>query len=114
MKLNIFRWRMELFTKFEHMRKSNEQTIKEVIGELFNNNHMKGKLAEVDVINNWEKIAGAIIARHTEKIYFYKRKLFLHISSPPLRTELNYTRSKIIEIVNAYAGQELIDEVVIR
>lgn len=96
------------------MRKTNEQSIKEVISELFESNHMKGKLAEVDVINNWEQLVGPLIAKQTEKMYFFKGKLFLHISSPPLRTELNYTRSKIVEVVNAYAKQELIEDVVVR
>jgi hypothetical protein len=96
------------------MRRSNEQSIKEVISELFESNHMKGKLAEVDVINNWEKIVGPMIAKQTEKIYFYKGKLFIHITSPPLRHELNYTRSKIVEVVNQFVGQEIIEDVVVR
>lgn len=96
------------------MRKTNEQSIKEVISELFEANHMKGKLAEVNVINNWEQLVGPLIAKQTEKIYFYKGKLVLQITSPALRTELNYTRQKLVEIVNNYANQSLIDDVVVR
>lgn len=95
-------------------RKSNEQSIKEVINEIIENNHMKGKLKEINIINSWEKLVGKMIAKQTSKIYFHKGKLFLHIDSPPLRNELLYTRSKIVEIVNKEAGEELIDDVVIR
>jgi hypothetical protein len=95
-------------------RKSNEQSIQEVISDFLDGNHMKGKLKEIDIINNWEKLVGALIAKNTSKIFFHKGKLFLHIDSAPLRTELNYTRSRIVELVNKEAGTELIDDVVIR
>jgi hypothetical protein len=95
-------------------RKSNEQTLKEVINDFLESNHMKGKLKEINIINNWEKLVGVLIAKNTTKIYFHKGKLHLHIESPPLRQELTYTRSKIVELVNREAGEELIDDVVIR
>lgn len=95
-------------------RKSNEQSIKDVINDLLESNHMKGKLTEINIINNWEKLVGNLIAKNTSKIYFNKGKLYLHIDSAPLRNELNYSRSKIVELVNKEAGVELIDEVVVR
>lgn len=96
------------------MRRSNEQTLKEVISEVLQQNHMKHKLAEVDVINKWEEIVGTLIARQTEKIYISKGKLFLHITSPALRNELNYSRSKIVQVVNEFAKEELIKDIVVR
>lgn len=95
-------------------RQSNEQSIKDVISELFAVNHMDTKLKEVQLVNNWEKLVGNLIARNTEKIYISHGKLFLHISSAPLRTELAYSKTKLIEVVNAEAGVKLIDDVVIR
>jgi hypothetical protein len=98
----------------KNIRKSNEQTLKEVISDLFETNRMNGKLKEISIINNWEKLVGALIAKNTTKIYFHQGKLFLHIESPPLRTELAYSKSKLIEVVNREAGEELIDDVVVR
>jgi hypothetical protein len=95
-------------------RSTNEQSIKDVISELFSGNHMGGKLKEINIINNWEKLVGNLIAKNTNKIYIYKGKLFLHIDSAPLRTELAYSKAKIIELVNKEAGEELIDDVVVR
>lgn len=95
-------------------RRSNEQTLQEVISELFETNHMSGKLKEINIINNWERLVGALIAKNTTKIYIHKGKLFLHIESPPLRTELAYSKSKIIDLINKEAGEELIDDVVVR
>jgi len=95
-------------------RKSNEQSIKDVISDFVKSNHMKNKLIEINIINNWEKIVGVLIAKNTTKIYFFKKKLFIHIESAPLRNELNYSRAKIMELINKEAGEELIDEVVVR
>jgi predicted nucleic acid-binding Zn ribbon protein len=95
-------------------RNTNEQSIKDVISELFDSNHMGGKLKEINLVNNWEKIVGKLIAKNTQKIYIHQGKLFLHIESAPLRTELTYSKSKIIDLVNKEAGEELIDDVIIR
>jgi Dna[CI] antecedent, DciA len=95
-------------------RKSNEQSIKDVISDFVQSNHMKNKLIEINIINNWEKIVGVLIAKNTTKIYFFKKKLFIHIESAPLRNELNYSREKIMELINKEAGEKLIDEVVVR
>jgi 23S rRNA C2498 (ribose-2'-O)-methylase RlmM len=95
-------------------RNSNEQSIKQVIGELFERNHMKGKLLEINIINNWEKLMGSMIAKNTTKIFFNKGKLNLFIESAPLRNELHLSRARIVEIVNKEAGEQLIEDVVVR
>lgn len=95
-------------------RKSNEQSIQEVIKELMDAKPMKSKLTEINIVNNWEKLVGTLIAKNTQKIYLSKGKLFLHIESPPLRNELTYSRSKIVELVNQFAGEDIIDDVIIR
>jgi predicted nucleic acid-binding Zn ribbon protein len=95
-------------------RNTNEQSIKDVISELFASNKMDTKLKEIKIINSWEKLVGNLIAKNTEKIYFSGGKLFLQVTSAPLRTELTYSKRKLIEVVNTEAGEKLIDDVVIR
>ena len=96
------------------MRNSNEQTLKQVINEVIEENHLGARLAEVKVIGNWEELVGRHIAKQTSKIYFMKGRLVLHIDSAPLRHELHYTRAKIVKIVNDFAGEELIEDVMLR
>lgn len=95
-------------------RKNHDQTLKEAIGDFLKSEHMDTKLAEVNVINNWENITGKLIASQTEKIFFSEGKLFIQITSAPLRQELNYQRFKLVELVNDFAKCELIKEVVVR
>lgn len=96
------------------MRQSNEHTIKEVIDDFLESQKLKSKLSEINIINKWEELMGPMIAKKTTKIYFYQGKLFLHIESAPLRHELNFQRSRIIAIVNTEAGEQLIEDVVLR
>ncbi|MES2689069.1 MAG: DUF721 domain-containing protein [Bacteroidota bacterium] len=95
-------------------RKDNDQTLKEAIGDFFKSERMDGKLMEVNITNNWEKIVGKLIASQTNKMYFHEGKLHLQIESPALRQELNYQRFKIVELVNKEAGAEIIKDVVVR
>lgn len=96
------------------MRKSNEQSLKNVIEDLVEAYRLKGKLNEMKIINSWEKLMGKMIANRTSKIYIINKKLFLHIDSAPLRQELSYSKSKILEIVNREAGENFIDEVILK
>lgn len=95
-------------------RKDNDQTLKDAIGDFLRSENMDGKLAEINIVNNWEKIVGRLIASQTSKIWFHEEKLYLQIESPALRQELNYQRFKIAELVNKEAGRELVKDVVVR
>ncbi|MES2648880.1 MAG: DUF721 domain-containing protein [Bacteroidota bacterium] len=62
----------------------------------------------------WENIMGKTIARYTDKIELVNKTLFIHTNVAPLRQELLYQKTKIIERVNETLGAGTITEVVIR
>ena len=68
----------------------------------------------MNIINSWERLVGALIAKNTQEISFKKGILYLKIESNALRNELTYQRGKIMAIVNTEANQQLIIDVVIR
>ena len=68
----------------------------------------------MDIVQQWEKLMGKLIAKNTQKLYIKDKKLFLHIESSALKQELTYSKSKIIEIINNESGTDLIHEVIIR
>ncbi len=95
-------------------KKSNEQTLKSAISDFLHSQHLDTKLAEMNIINSWERLVGALIAKNTQEISFKKGIMYLKIESNALRNELNYQRGKIMAIVNTEANQQLIIDVVIR
>lgn len=96
------------------MRKTNEQSISEVIKQIFANPKISNKLDEVQLVNIWEELMGKTIARHTEKITLKNGKLTLKLDSAVLKEELSYSKQKVKEVLNEALGKESIKEVVIR
>jgi predicted nucleic acid-binding Zn ribbon protein len=94
------------------MKISNDKSLGEVIKELIETYRLEGKLSEVRVVHAWEKVVGAMIARHTKDIYISKGKLFVKLDSPALKNELLYSSSQIIENLNKEAGGEVVKEIV--
>ena len=93
---------------------SNEQPIKDAIGEFLKVSRLSGKLAEQKIIDGWERLMGKMIAKHTKQISIYDKKLFLHLDSAPLKQELFYSREKLVKMLNDEAGEEVIKEIVFR
>ena len=96
------------------MRKTNQQSIGEVLQEFLQQNRLDKKLHHADIIGKWEEVVGKLFAQHTKNIYFVENKLILEIESPSVRNELLMQRSTIIEKVNKLAGETLISEIVLK
>ena len=96
------------------MRNSDEEPIKSVIARLLKAYRLQGKMDEMTLRTAWEKLMGTAIANRTTKIYLSKNTLFVNINSAALKQELNYSRGKIMELVNKELEREIVKEVVIR
>lgn len=93
------------------MRKTNQQSIGDVLKEFLKQNHLDKKLLHALVMQEWENIVGPLFAKHTKSMHFYEKKLVLEIESPSLRNELLMQKSVIIDKVNKVAGEDLITEI---
>jgi predicted nucleic acid-binding Zn ribbon protein len=94
------------------LKGSNEQSLKEVIDELIKTYKLEDGIAASRVINSWEKVAGSMIFKHTEKIFLRKNKLYLKLDSPALKQELSFAKSRIIKKLNKTIDQNLIEDIV--
>jgi hypothetical protein len=57
---------------------------------------------------------GTTIAKYTDKIYIFDKKLFIETSVGPLKNELGFQKVQIIERVNEKMGENMINEVIIK
>jgi len=96
------------------MRKSNEQSISEVIEQMLDKYKISGKMDEVHLVEIWEELMGKTIAKHTEKITIKNGKLILKLDSAVLKEELSYSKQKLMDMLNEALGKVSILEVVIR
>jgi predicted nucleic acid-binding Zn ribbon protein len=95
-------------------RTSNNDSIEKLFETILKQNGIWQKFQEQKIINNWKTIVGLKIAKSTTKIEFGGRKLYLYVDSSVLRNELLMLKSNIVDIVNTKAGENIIDDVVIR
>ncbi|SIT89434.1 Protein of unknown function [Pontibacter indicus] len=93
-------------------RKADVQTIGDSIKGLLKAYRLQGKLNEVDLVQRWEEIMGKPIALKTKELYFRDQKLFVRLTSAPLKHELNMSKSKVVELLNRTMGEEVVKEVV--
>ena len=93
------------------MRTGNTQSIKDVIEELINTHKLRGKINEVRLQHSWEELMGKAVNKRTKEIYLRDKKLFIRLTSAPLKEELFYSSDKIKNMLNELLKGEYIEEV---
>ena len=93
-------------------RKSEATPLKEAMQDLLKSYHIDGKFQETQLISSWESIMGNAIAKRTGKIYIKNRKMFVELTSAPLKQEMNMSKSKVMEMINNLFKKNVIEEIV--
>ena len=96
------------------MRKKNTQKIDDVVREYLKALKIDDKLKEVKLIKSWDDVVGKTIARSTNDIYIKDRKLYVKLNSSVIRNELFMLRDGLKKALNDRAGEELIDEIILK
>ena len=96
------------------MKRSKTQKIEQIIYECLKEMKIDKKLKEVDIINHWEEIIGKTIARATDNIYIKNKTLFIHLNSSVVRNELLMIRENLKAALNERAGEEIIENIVLK
>ncbi len=93
-------------------RKTNTEPLKEAIDQFLNIYKLKKEFDAQYIVANWEKIMGTAIANRTVSVSVENKKLFLKISSAPLRNELALMKQKLIDLLNQKAGSAILEEII--
>lgn len=96
------------------MRHSNQQTLGEVIRAFLKNFGLEEKVTETRILDTWEKVMGQGISRYTQRISLKGKTLTIYLTSPALRQELSYGKTKIINSINEDLKTEAIEEIEFR
>jgi predicted nucleic acid-binding Zn ribbon protein len=96
------------------LKKYNDLPISEVLKQLVEKNNWKEKLFQNKVKEIWVLKMGTTINSYTKEIRLRRQKLFITIGPAPLRQELTYSKTKIIDLLNEELGEEYIKDVIIR
>lgn len=91
-----------------------EISIGDALKEFLKKSKLKGGVQAMQVRDAWERIMGKTIANYTDKIEIINSTLFISTTVAPLKNELIYQKTKIIERVNEELGEKVIKEVVVK
>jgi hypothetical protein len=91
-----------------------ELSIGDALKEFLKKSRLKSGMQAMQVKDAWEKIMGKTISNYTDKIEIINSTLFIYTSVAPLKHELTYQKSKIIDRVNEELGEKVISEVVVK
>ena len=96
------------------MKRSNDQPLKDAISEMLDTFHLRERVNEVRLRENWEKIFGRTIAKYTRNLSVRGGKLYLTLDSASLRQELTFNKAKMIGRINAAIGPGFVEEIIFR
>ena len=93
---------------------ASELKLGDALKQFIGKSTLKNGLRAVQIESIWEEVMGKTISKYTEKIQIVNQTLFIQTSVGPLKQELLYQKSKIIERINEALHDNVIKEVVIR
>jgi hypothetical protein len=95
------------------MKRTNSQTIGEVLKNFFEDNpRLADKLAETRLIAYWQQAMSPAVSRYTGNLFVKNRTLHVQIKSSVLKNELMLHRSQLVDSLNKEAGRPVIDQLV--
>ncbi len=95
-------------------RKSNEQSLGQVIQDYLRESGWQQKLDEIKIITQWDKVLGPTLSKYTEDVFIKNKQLHIRLKSASLRQELSYQKSEIIKQLNDSVGKEIITDVIFK
>ena len=91
-----------------------QYSMQDAMKSFLQKSRLKNGLKAARIEELWEELMGKTIAKYTDKIEIINQTLFIQTSVGPLKNELLYQKTLIIERVNEAFGEKTITDVVIR
>ena len=75
---------------------------------------MASKLDELDALSIWDDIIGEALKKYIINQKIIKDKLYIKLSSAPMRNELSYKKTELKSRINKQLGKNFIKEIVLQ
>ncbi|MBR6963611.1 MAG: DUF721 domain-containing protein [Prevotella sp.] len=83
----------------------------DIVKQLLRQEGLETPLNERRLIDAWETVAGATIARYTTEKFIRNQVLFVNILNPALRSELSMMKTQLVDRLNAVIGARVITDI---
>lgn len=95
------------------MKRRNERSLKEALDGLVDAYGLREKLDEQSIASMWDEVAGGMVAKHTIAVKLRRGKLYIKVDSAPLRVELGFMRTTLIELLNQRFGRPVVEAITV-
>ena len=93
------------------MFKRDVNNIKDLILKNLRVQGLETPLLQKRLIDSWPEVAGPMVASYTDGLFIKNQTLFVHLTSPALRSEMMMVRSELVRKLNAHVGSQVIAEI---
>jgi predicted nucleic acid-binding Zn ribbon protein len=91
-------------------RKNNQVKLGDALKELMDQYQLNAKINEIKIYEAWDQMLGGPIAKHTVSKQLFGTKLLIKLDNAALRSELSFSKSKLIKSLNEAVGVEMVTE----
>ncbi|MDR0844262.1 MAG: DUF721 domain-containing protein [Tannerella sp.] len=97
------------------MKRTHAMQIGELLQDFYDENPLlKQKMLEIRVQRAWGELLGPMVQHATRSIYVKNKVLHVALNSSVLRSELYLNREQLLKNLNEFAGEMVIESIVIR
>ena len=93
-------------------RKKDAAPLADVFQDLLKAYRLEDTYQEKLLISSWPELVGKTIADRTSNVYIKDKKLFVKITSGPVKKELQLNKSKVIALIESQIGKGIVEDVV--
>ena len=95
----------------DFLRDSDEKPLGDIVGKIMKAYGLERRLKEMDILKGWPEMMGIAIANRTTSLRINNRILYISMDSAVMREELLNGKQIILQRVNDFAGESIIDDV---
>lgn len=93
-------------------RKKEAESLGTAFNDLLKAYRLEGKFREKSLIHDWPELVGKTIADRTISVYIRDKKLFVKLSSGPIKKELMMSRGNLLQLIDTKYGPGFIEDLV--
>lgn len=93
------------------MKRTDPKSLNDIINEAMAHAGMTDSLAEHRACYVWPEIVGQGINRYTTRRYVERGVMHVYLTSAPLKNELSFHKSRLVELINRAVGKDVIQSI---
>jgi predicted nucleic acid-binding Zn ribbon protein len=93
-------------------RKKDAAPMADAFQDLLKAYRLEDTYQEKLLISSWPELVGKTIADRTSNVYIKDKKLFVKITSGPVKKELQLNKSKVIALIESQIGKGIVEDVI--